>query len=178
MHGTAFKLTINGINTEEVLDTKLVELSIRPLKYFAAVEKCSLFAVRLPIGWVLSDPLPSSSGLVSTCFRAKMEQDFELVSQVNSWYDMESYGALKQVHPRSAADARTLDFLENTTVHIGKRYDVGMLWVEDNIKLSINYFSALVQLKSMEKRLTKEQLLREKYPNTIKEELDKDQRCS
>ena len=99
-----------------------------------------------------------------------MEQDFELDSQVNSWYDMESNGALKQVHPQSAADERALDFLESTTVHIGKQYDVGMLWVEDKIKLPISYFSALFQLKSMEKRLTKEQLLREKYSNTIKEE--------
>ena len=63
--------------------------AIRPLEYFAADEKSSPFAVRLPIGWVLSGPLPSSSGLVSTCFKANMEQDFELASQVKSWYDME-----------------------------------------------------------------------------------------
>ena len=127
LHGTALKLTVKGINTEEVVDTKLVELivtppdnqafepfkvspyvkedlnvgadvinikalqetyphlavlepvtysyeniemilaqdvyhAIRPLEYFAADEKCSPFAVRLPIGWVLSGPLPSSSG--------------------------------------------------------------------------------------------------------------------
>ena len=30
MHGTAFKLTVNGINTEEVLDTKLVQLNVTP----------------------------------------------------------------------------------------------------------------------------------------------------
>ena len=59
--------------------------AIRPLEYFAADEKCSPFAVRLPIGWVLSGPLPSSLGLVSTCFKANMEQDFELGSQVKSW---------------------------------------------------------------------------------------------
>ena len=164
LHGTALKLTVKGINTEEVVDTKLIELmltprdnqafepikvspyvkedlnvatdvvnikalqetyphlavldpvayrygnievilgqdvyhAIHPLEYFAADEKCSPFAVRLPIGWVLSGPLPSSSGLVSTCFKANMEQDFELASQVKSRYDMESYGALKQVHP-------------------------------------------------------------------------------
>ena len=86
---------------------------------------------------------------------------------------MESYGALKQVDPQSAADARALDFLENATVHNGKRYDAGMLWAEDNIELPNNYFSALVQVKSLVKRLTKEQTLKEKYLNTIKEDLDK-----
>ena len=102
-----------------------------------------------------------------------MEQYFELASQVKLWYNMESYGALKQVDPRSAADARAHDLLDNTTVHNGKRYDVGMLWVEDNIELPNNYFSALVKLKSLEKRLTKDQTLRRKYSNTIKEDLDK-----
>ena len=146
LHGTALKLTVKGINSEEDVDTKLVELivtprdnqafeplepvslyvkgdlnvvnikalpethprlsvldpvtycygniemilgqdvyhAIRPLEYFAADEKCSPFAVRLPIGWVLSGPLPSSLGLFSTCFKANMEEDFELASQVKS----------------------------------------------------------------------------------------------
>ena len=46
-----------------------------------------------------------------------MEQDFELTSLVKCWHDMGLYDALKQVDPRSAADARALDILENTTVH-------------------------------------------------------------
>ena len=102
-----------------------------------------------------------------------MEQDIELASQVKSCYNMESYGALKQVDPRSTADARAHDFLENTTVHNGKRNEVGMLWAEDNIELPNNYFSALVQLKSLEKRLTKDQTLREEYSNTVKKDFDK-----
>ena len=86
---------------------------------------------------------------------------------------MESYGALKQLDPRSASDGRAHDILEDTTVHNGKKYDVGILWAEDNIELQNNYFSALVQLKSLEKWLTKDQTLREKYSNTFTEDLDK-----
>ena len=94
--------------------------AIRPLEYFSADEKCSQFAVRLPIGWVLCGPLPSSSSLVSTCFKANIEQVFELACQVKSWYDMESYGAFKQIDPRSAADARAQEILETTTFHSGQ----------------------------------------------------------
>ena len=162
--GTALKLNVKGINTEELIDTKVVQLTVTPhkdqdfeaftvrlyvretlnvgsdiivvksmqktfphlavlhpvkyssgniemilgqdvyhairqLEYFAADEKCSPFAVRLPRGWVLSSPLTSSSSLVSTCFKANVEQDYELACQVKSWYDMESYGANKQVDP-------------------------------------------------------------------------------
>ena len=129
LQGTALKLTVKGINTEELIDTKVFQLTvtphkdqdfeaftvrpyvretlnvgsdiidvksmqetyphlavldpvkysygeiemilgqdvyhaIRPLEYFSADEKCAPFAVRLPIGWVLGGPLPSSSSLV------------------------------------------------------------------------------------------------------------------
>ena len=47
--------------------------------------------------------------------------------QIQSWYDMESFGAYKQVHPRSASDARGQKILEETTHHDGCRYWIGML---------------------------------------------------
>ena len=111
--------------------------SLRSLEYFSADENCSLVAVRLPIGWVLSGPLPSSSCLTTTCFKVNIEHDNELPCQVKSWYDIESFGANKQVDPRSAADARAHEILENTIVHNGLRYDVGMLWAADNTKLQV-----------------------------------------
>ena len=86
---------------------------------------------------------------------------------------MESYGAFKQVDPRSAADARAQEILETTTFHNGQRYDVGMLWADDNIQLPNNYFSSLVQLKSLEKRLSRDTSLKETYANTIREDLEK-----
>ena len=71
--------------------------AIRPLEYFAADKKCLPFTVCLPIGWILSGPLPSSSGLVANFGNiANMEQDFELHSQVKSCYDMELFGALSK----------------------------------------------------------------------------------
>ena len=44
--------------------------SIRPLEYFESDRRDTPIAVRLPLGWVLSGPLPSTSGLFSTCFKA------------------------------------------------------------------------------------------------------------
>ena len=225
VHGKALKLTFKGVNTEEVIDTRVVEVTvkprehqdfepftinlflkeslnvgsdiitvqalqetyphieiilgedvyhaIRPLEYFSADEKRSPVAARSPIGWALSGPLPSSSCLTSTCFKVNIEHDNELARQVKTWYDIESFGANKQVDSRSAADARAQEILESTTMHNGLRYDVGMLWAADNTKLPNNYFSSLVQLKSLEKRLAKVEDLREKFTSTIKEDLNK-----
>ena len=102
-----------------------------------------------------------------------IEHDNELASQVKSWYDIESFGANRQVDSRSAADARAHEILESTTIHNGLRYDVGMLWAADNNQLPNNYFSSLVQQKSLEKHLAKDEDLREKYTSTIKEDLNK-----
>ena len=149
---------------------------IRPLEYFDSDRKNTPVAVRLPLGWVLSGPLPSTSGLFSTCFKAvtsNNDTDSELADQLRSWYDMESYGAFKQVDSRSAAVARAEKILEETTYHDGSRYQVGMLWAEDESQLPNNYFSALVQLKSLERRLEKDAELKERYAQTIKDDFSK-----
>ena len=151
--------------------------AIRPFEYLSADEKRSPVALRLTIGWVLSGPLPSSSCLTSTCFKVNIEHDKDLASQIKSWYDIESFGANKQVDLRSAADEGTHEILESTTVRDSKkslRYDVGMLWAADNTKLPNNYFYFLVQLKSPEKRLTKDEILREMSTNTNKKDRNMD----
>ena len=149
--------------------------SIRPLAYFESDRQNTPIAVRLPLGWVLSGPLPSASGLFSTCFKAvtNSEQDSVLVEQIRSWYDIESYGAYKQVDCRSAADARAVEMLEETTFHDGCRYHVGMLWADAESSLPNNYFSALVQLKSLERRLGKDDELKEWYHQNIRDDLSK-----
>ena len=168
LHGKALKLTVKGINTEEVVDTRIVEVSVKArehqdfeqftinpflkeslnvgsdiinvqalqktyphlavldpvtysykdieilgqdaillLDYFSADEKRSPIAVLLPIGWVLSGPLPSSWCLTSACCKVNIEHDKELASRKKSRYDIESFEASNQVDPRSAADAKT-----------------------------------------------------------------------
>ena len=104
---------------------------IRPLEYFDSEHKNRPVAVRLSLGWVLSGPVPSTSGLLSTCFKAvtsNKDSDLELTEQLHSWYGIESNGAFMQVVFRSAADARAERKLEATTYHDGSRYQVGMLW--------------------------------------------------
>ena len=86
---------------------------------------------------------------------------------------MESFAAMKQVDPRSAVDARASKILQETTYHDGCRYQVGMLWADDESSLSNNYFSALVQLKSLKRRLEKTPELKASYAQTIKDDFDK-----
>ena len=43
---------------------------IRPMEYFKTDRTSAPIAVRLPLGWVLSGSLPSTSRQISTCFKA------------------------------------------------------------------------------------------------------------
>ena len=102
----------------------------------------------------------------------KSERDFQLVDQLRNWYEMVSFAAKSQVDTRSAADARASKILEDTTYHDGCRYQVGMLWAEDDSSLPNNYFSVL-QLKSLERRLERAPDLKAFYAQTIEEDFDK-----
>ena len=149
--------------------------AIRPIKYPESESKGTPVAVRLPIGWVLSGPLPSSSNFVSSCFKAIIEPEQDLVEQLRTWYELESYGAMKEVNSRSSADRRAVEILEKTTTHDhdGERDQVGMLWANDDLDLPNNYYSALLHLKSLEKRLSKDEELRSKYSKNISDDVEK-----
>ena len=57
--------------------------------------------------------------------------------------------------------------MKETTQFNGERYEVGLLWQEDNVKLPNNYFSAMGQLKSLERRFQKDEALKKRYQDTI-----------
>ena len=96
-----------------------------------------------------------------------------LADQVETWYELESYGAFKQVDARSAADKRALSVLQNDTFHDGERYIVPVLSNDKESTLPNNYFSSIAQLKSLERRLDKDPSLREKQAETIREDIQK-----
>ena len=129
-------------------------------------------SVRLPIGWAISGPLPPSVVSTSSCFNC-VDEDSSLTDQIKFWYELESYGAFKQVDARSAADKHALSILNSETVHNGERYIVPMLSINSNVSLANNYYSSLTQLKTLERRLSKDPELRERYADTIKEDVRK-----
>ena len=144
--------------------------SVRPIEFILGDDKNSPGSVRLPIGWVISGPLPPSVVANSSYFKCVVEDSF-LTDQRKSWYELESYGAIKQVDARSSADKHALSILTSETVHNGTRNIVPMLWIESNVNLPKNYYSSLAQFKTLEERLSKDPELRERYVDTIREDI-------
>ena len=48
-----------------------------------------------------------------------------------------------------------------------------MLWIDSNVSLPNNYYSSLSQFKTLERRLSKDPELRERYVDTIREDISK-----
>ena len=92
--------------------------AIRPIEYFDCEQPNTPVAVRLLIGWVLSGPVPSSTYLLSLCFKVN-NSDLDLSEQIRSWYEMDSFAAYKQVDLRSKSDQRALAMLKSSTCFDG-----------------------------------------------------------
>ena len=107
-------------------------------------------------------------------FKAVTTEDQHLTNQVQHWWELESYGSSKTGDSQSLEDQYALKTLEATTYHDGGRYVVGKLWSSEASSLPNNYYYALAQLRSLEKRFDRDPALKERYASTIKEDIQKE----
>ena len=114
------------------------------------------------IGWAFSGPLPAKQAATTATSIA----DDKLANQLSNWWDIESYASNCDFTGHSKEEQRAIKTLQQTTRFNGERYEVGLLWREEEVKLPNNY-SAMGQLKSLERRLQKDETLRKRYQETI-----------
>ena len=144
---------------------------IRPLEYKSG-ERNQPWAVKTALGWTISGALPKKeTSNISVSCNLSVAPD-PLANQMKKWWDMETYASVCDVSGRSKEEKRALSILERTTKHNGERYEVGLMWADDNPDLPNNYYSAYQQFLSMEKRLEKDLELKEAYKATIEKDLE------
>ena len=86
---------------------------------------------------------------------------------MRKWWVMATNSSVCNVTGKSEEEKQALSFLEKTKKHNGERYEVGLLWAEDEPSLPNNYFSAYQQFFPMEKRLANDVELKTAYKATI-----------
>ena len=114
----------------------------------------------------MSGPLPAKQAATLATTATSIADD-KLANQLSKWWDFESYASNCDVIGHSKEEERAIKTLEQTTQFNGERYEVGLLWREDEVKLPNNFYSAMGQLKSLERRLQKDETLRKRYQETI-----------
>ena len=137
-----------------------------PFELKESEDKAAQWAVKSTIGWALSCPLPAKQA-ASLATTATSIVDDNLANQLSKWWDIESYASNCDVTGNSKEEQRAIKTLEQTTRFNVERYEVGLLWREDEVKLPNNFYCAMGQLKSLERRLQKDETLRKRYQETI-----------
>ena len=129
------------------------------------------WAVKTKLGWTLSGPLPKHEVAQVAATSHVASEDNELGTQLKSWFNMESYATRVNLSGRSKEDKRALELLEKSTKLVDGHYEVGLPWAEDNATIENNYFSAHSQFCSLERRLQKDESLKQRYKETINVDL-------
>ena len=137
-----------------------------PFEFKKSEDKAAPWAVKSKIGWALSGPLPAKQAATLATTATSIADD-KLANQLSKWWDIESYASNCDVTGHSKEEQRAIKTLERTTRFNGERYEVGLLWREDEVKLPNNFYSAMGQLKSLERRLQKDETLKKRYQETI-----------
>ena len=92
--------------------------------------------MRTRLGWALSGPLPAKQVATMTKSAVSVTED-NLASQLSRWWDIEFLRLqIATVTGQSKDERRAIDTLKETTRFNGERYEVGLLWREDDVKLT------------------------------------------
>ena len=137
-----------------------------PFEFKKSEDKAAPWAVKSKFGWNLSGPLPAKQA-ATFATTATLIGDDKLANQLSKWWNIESYASNCDVTGHSKEEKRATKTLEQTTRFNGERYEVGLLWREEEMKLPNNFYSAMGQLKSLERRLQKDETLRMRYQGSI-----------
>ena len=122
---------------------------------------------------MLSGPLPqheTANFEIEILVAAEVDP---LADQVKSWWSMESNASNSSVFERTKEDDKTLEMPKATTKFDGERFEVGLFWKNAKPHLPNNYSSAVSQLKSLERRLEKNENLKQRYKETIDVDVQK-----
>ena len=91
---------------------------------------------------------------------------------VQKFWKTEAEGTLPEQNEDNSAGKIAVHALENSIYHNGERNQICLPWKPEK-KLENNYFSAVGQLKSLQKHLQKYPILNQKYNQTLQTDLDK-----
>ena len=142
------------------------------LPEYKSGEKSQPWAVKTALARNVSGALPKNeTSHLSVSCNLSIASD-PLSEQLKKWWDMETYSSVCNVTGKSKEGKRALSIPEKTTKHNGERYEVGLLWAEDEPRLPIKYFSTYQQLRSIEKRFEEDVELKTFYKATIKKDLE------
>ncbi|KAL9977438.1 hypothetical protein ACROYT_G014841 [Oculina patagonica] len=138
--------------------------------------KGSPIGVRTRIGWTVTGRLPGHiQECESVCKVHVATPNEELNETVKTWWRTENFGCrYDNDTQRSVEDERVMKFLDESTRKVADgRYEVPLIWRDDNVELPDNFAAAAQRLNFLEKKLNRNPELAERYRKTIDMDMEK-----
>lgn len=129
-------------------------------------------AGKCKLGWVIFGSQSSSPSPVYHIHECDctVNESITLDELIKHHYSLESIGvSTPNQLPMSSEDSRALQILKTTTILKGNKYELGLLWKYDDIKLPPSYNMALRRLVCLEKQCQRTPNLKEMIDQQIKE---------
>ena len=152
-------------------------------RHFTTGKPGTPYGVNTLLGWTLTGPVPqeyfqpnhkgSSNHNITLFNHLKRGSDDPDENLLHLFWTFEgvnfSQGSTKG---HNEEDQKAIKTLAETTHHNGERYEIGLPWRE-NVMLPNNYFMARVQWHALQKRLERDNQLKQRYMTTIFDDMDK-----
>ena len=111
-------------------------------------------ATHTKLGWLVYGPSPSNSlSHQSACLLVDVHRDASIDKMVTDFFNVESIGVRAAPLIESCDDIRAKEILNATTKRVEGRFETGLLWRTNDIKLPNSYNSALRRLDGMDKKM-------------------------
>ena len=141
-------------------------------------------AVKTQLGWTVFGNHAQTIGLVALTSHRKSgvqlsihqikKGDEELHKLVKGYFSTENFGVMPPERDLiSAENERALSIMKKTLKKVDSRYELGLLWKSDDVKLPDSYSMALKRLITLERSLRKKPELLKWKNNHVKELLAK-----
>ncbi|XP_059048555.1 uncharacterized protein LOC131843818 [Achroia grisella] len=120
------------------------------------------------LGWVLHGCKTSLSNPVTFCGHlVEKKDDVNIEEMMKNYFKLESL-CIEPRKPKNDPEQRALKILERESRRLPNgRYETGLLWREDSMKIPTNYTEARKRLHNLEKRLDRDENLKIKYNERI-----------
>ena len=160
-----------------LLGTACVQFT-HALEWIRGAPNCPA-GVRTELGWTIAGEFthPKKKKLTSRChqvFFASHSPSPEIqpsTDVLENYWTIEKAGCEPAIDKKvSLEDKEALRILNETCRHNGERYEIGLPW-KSSATLPNNYFAAVSQARSLEKRLKDKPITLQKYKETLTKDL-------
>ncbi|XP_036217946.2 uncharacterized protein [Bactrocera oleae] len=125
------------------------------------------FIANTELGWVVFDPTSTTLPSTASCLFMNRQADQSLHNMVADFFKTENFGVRAAPPIESEVDTRARAILKSATCRVDGRFETGLIWRTDNIRLPDSYDMALKRLVSVEQRMRRDAIFATQYKNIM-----------